>query len=71
MTPLLLRQIGEALWGLSWQSAMARELGVADRTVRRWAASERAIPEALADNLRASLANRRAEIDALLGRLAA
>ena len=34
----LLRTVGEALYGLRWQCAIARELGVNDRTVRRWVA---------------------------------
>lgn len=33
----LLAEVGEALYGPRWQSALARELGVTDRTVRRWA----------------------------------
>jgi len=35
-----LAQIGEALWGPRWQSELARSLGVADRTVRRWTAGD-------------------------------
>lgn len=38
MTPDLLRKIGEALYGERWQSSLAAELGVSDRTVRRWVA---------------------------------
>lgn len=38
MTPALLRKIGEALYGERWQSSLAVELGVSDRTVRRWVA---------------------------------
>jgi hypothetical protein len=34
----LLAQTGVALWGSRWQSDLARELGVSDRTVRRWVA---------------------------------
>ena len=35
----LLRQAGEALYGPRWQTDLARDLEVADRTVRRWAIS--------------------------------
>ncbi len=35
----LLRQAGEALYGQRWQTDLARDLKVADRTVRRWAVS--------------------------------
>ncbi len=44
MTPALLREAGEAMYGSRWQSDMARDLGVSDRTVRRWVAGEFAIP---------------------------
>jgi heme oxygenase len=39
----LLVRIGEALYGPLWQSALARSIGVSDRTMRRWVAGERAI----------------------------
>lgn len=34
----LLRETGEAMYGDQWQSPLARDLGVAVRTVQRWAA---------------------------------
>ncbi len=42
--------VGERLYGARWQSALARALGVSDRTVRRWLAGDRRIsaPTALA-----------------------
>ncbi len=36
----LLREAAAALYGPQWQSALARDLGVNGRTVRRWAARE-------------------------------
>lgn len=36
MDSALLRRVGEALYGPRWQAEMARELQIADRTVRRW-----------------------------------
>lgn len=39
-----LREAGEALYGPQWQTPLALALGVADRTVRRWAADEFTIP---------------------------
>jgi hypothetical protein len=36
----LLRRVGEALYGERWQSALSRDLGVNDRTMRRWASGE-------------------------------
>ena len=44
MTPKQLKSAGEALYGPRWQSALARRLGVDDRTVRRWLAGDREIP---------------------------
>jgi hypothetical protein len=32
----LLKRTGEALYGPRWQSDLARDLNVTDRTVRRW-----------------------------------
>ncbi len=55
MTPSLLRESGEALYGSRWQSELARALGVADRTVRRWAAGEWAVPPNVGQELRALL----------------
>lgn len=40
MTRDELRAAGETLHGPRWQSALARDLGVADRTVRRWLAGK-------------------------------
>lgn len=34
-TELLVR-VGEALYGEHWRSALARDLSVTDRTMRRW-----------------------------------
>lgn len=65
MTPALLRKCGEALYGQQWQSALARDLKVADRTVRRWAAGEFGMPPGLGIEVRQLLNKRRAELDAL------
>ena len=40
----LLTQIGTALYGHAWQTQVANDLGVTDRTVRRWVAGTSAIP---------------------------
>lgn len=48
-----LHEIGVALFGQSWQSEMARALGMKDaRRVRYWAAGERDIPAGVWDDLR-------------------
>ncbi len=37
-TDNLIAEVGRALYGERWQTNMSRDLDVADRTVRRWAA---------------------------------
>lgn len=51
MTPTLLREVGEAMYGNQWQSALARDLKVADRTMRRWAAGDFGMPPNLKEEL--------------------
>jgi hypothetical protein len=34
---VILRNVGEMLYGARWQAPLARDLGVTDRTVRNWA----------------------------------
>lgn len=65
----LLVECGEALYGLQWQSALARDLGVSDRTMRRWVAGTSDLPSGLyVDLLR--LTYERAELlDVLVERL--
>ncbi|MBS7810555.1 helix-turn-helix domain-containing protein [Roseococcus pinisoli] len=41
----LLREAGEALYGGQWQSPLARDLGVTDRTMRRWVAGDSPVPD--------------------------
>jgi hypothetical protein len=41
---LLLRQVGEVLFGASWQTALAEQISVSDRSMRRWASGEDEIP---------------------------
>ena len=58
MTPTLLRKAGEALYGPHWQTFLARDLGVAPRTMRRWAAGTQP-PKAVAGSIRDLLQRRR------------
>lgn len=48
----LLCEVGEALYGPRWQSDLARDLGITDRTMRRWAAGASEIPAGVQDDLR-------------------
>ena len=45
MTPNQLAHFGESIYGDGWQSALARDLDIADRTVRRWIAGEFKVPD--------------------------
>jgi len=69
MTPDLLREAGEALYGPLWQSAIARDLNVNDRTVRRWAANDTALPDGLVDELKQLLRQRGLALTAVLRKL--
>ncbi len=46
-SPNILHEVGRALYGNSWQSELARDLGCNDRTVRKWNAGDAPIPEYL------------------------
>lgn len=52
---------GRALYGQLWQSALARDLGVNDRTMRRWAAGQEP-PETVWAEVRSLLCVRRQQI---------
>jgi len=45
MTPSDLECRAVALYGAEWQTALARRICVDARTVRRWKAGDRAIPD--------------------------
>jgi hypothetical protein len=51
MSSNLLRDTGEALYGPRWQSELARDLNVADRTMRRWTAKTDDLPQGVALDL--------------------
>jgi len=65
----LLAECGEALYGPQWQSALARDLGVSDRTMRRWAAGTTDVPAGLYLDLLRLTQERAAELEALAPRL--
>ncbi len=65
----LLVECGEALYGQQWQSALARDLDVADRTVRRWVAGTSEVPAGLYLDLLRLTQERAAALDALAQRL--
>lgn len=66
----LLRAVGEALWGPRWQTEMAREIGVAKRTVQRWDAGANDVPDAAFIALAKVAAARVDALGAIMRRLA-
>ena len=65
----LLLEAGEALYGPRWQTELARDLGVSDRTMRRWAAGTSDVPSGLYLDLLRLTQERCAVLDALSPRL--
>lgn len=65
----MLVETGEALYGPLWQSALARDLGVSDRTVRRWVAGTSDVPAGLYLDLLRLAQERAAVLDALAEKL--
>lgn len=65
----LLVESGEALYGPRWQAELARDLGVADRTVRRWVAGTSEVPAGLYVDLLRLTQERAALLDSLGPRL--
>jgi hypothetical protein len=62
-----LASAGRALYGERWQTSLATDLRVADRTVRRWLASETTIPDGVERELRDVLIKRATELGSLIG----
>lgn len=58
----LLYRVAGTLYGDRWQSALARELGVAVRTVQRWHARHSPIPDGIWPELDQLLARRTEDI---------
>ena len=67
----LLIETGQALYGQQWQTALARDLGVSDRTMRRWVAEARSLPEGVRADLRRLCVERGAQLRELSTRLRA
>lgn len=71
MTQQMLAACGRALYGHQWQSSLARDLGVSDRTMRRWVAGTHDLPAGLQVDLLRLTQERAALLDALAERLRA
>lgn len=61
-----LTRFGQALYGPRWQSDLARDLGVADRTVRAWVAGDRRPQPGIWSDLGRLVIERRDALGALL-----
>lgn len=66
---LLLREVGEAMYGPRWQSELARDLDVAIRTMQRWAAGDAPLPAGLYLDCLQLATERAAMLDDLIDRL--
>lgn len=69
MSSRLLKRCGEALYGPRWQSEIARDLQVSDRTVRRWVDGSSDVPDGVYLDLHRLCTERAAELDVLLEKL--
>jgi hypothetical protein len=67
----LLVACGQALYGQQWQTALARDLGVSDRTMRRWIAGAQPAPDGLTVDLLRLCVERAQVLDELCERLRA
>lgn len=61
-----LKTAGEALYGPRWQTQLARDLGVADRTIRRWLSGSNDVPFDVWSEIINLLVERGERIDAAL-----
>lgn len=65
----LLRDTGEALYGPRWQSDIARDLQVSDRTIRNWLSGATDMPAGVAMDLWRLCEERADALDAVMTRL--
>ena len=61
-----LEMIGLSMFGEQWQSAIAKKLGVNDRTVRRWAAGEIQINQNIFADLQRAIIERQRQLQLTL-----
>lgn len=63
--------VGQALYGNQWQQALADDLSVNVRTVRRWGKDEYPIPDGIWHELRIALQDRCMKLETLARQLPA
>lgn len=61
----LLIRAGQTLYGERWQTPLAADLGVSDRTMRRWVAGTTPTPPALRNELVSLIRSRRSDLSDL------
>ncbi len=69
MTPDLLRAAGEVLHGPEWKLALAKDLEVDERTLRRWAGGQAPIPAGVGNDLARLVEQYRKELAGLVEQL--
>jgi hypothetical protein len=69
MKPEALEQVGEALYGAQWRTALAQQLGINERTVRRWSAGTSPIPDGVAVDVRKLVRDRISKLASLAEKL--
>lgn len=52
MSPAVFSQVGEALYGARWKTALASDLGVTYRTIQNWCLGVSSFPDDLVVRLR-------------------
>ena len=62
MSPDQLRAVGTALYGPRFQRLLSADLGIAERTMRRWLAGRFAIPADVATRIKAIARERAAAL---------
>jgi|ERR1700722_6018433 len=67
MTPDELAIAGRALYGARWQTSLAIDLNISDRTMRRWLVGESPIPDGVQIELREVLIKRLNELGGIIG----
>jgi hypothetical protein len=61
--------IAQLLYGTSWQASLHWDLGVADRTIRRWAAGSEPIPIGVWNDFKNRLYNRNVDVGRMHDRI--
>lgn len=62
----LLADVGEALYGPRWQTDLSRDLGVSDRTMRRWVSGSDDVPPGVYRDLRRLVQQRAQKLNDLV-----